>query len=191
MPMEGIDGAANRVASALVDLGVKPGDRVAVHIENRPEFVEVYQGVMRTGAIMVPTNVMYTGEEMQHILRDSGAKVLLVRGDLVSKIDGVRAELPALEHIVAVGPAGAARVIDYEAMKSDARPERPAVTVDKQDVAFIQYTSGTTGKPKGAMVSHANVLAVIDNMMDVTRAPEAIDEDIMLLVLPLFHARMR
>jgi acyl-CoA synthetase (AMP-forming)/AMP-acid ligase II len=80
--------AANRVANALVSLGVLPGDRVA--------------GVMRAGATLVPTNVMYTAEEMQHIVSDSGAKVLFVRSDFAPKIAGIRGALPALAHVVEV-----------------------------------------------------------------------------------------
>ena len=183
-----LDRAANRVANSLIALGVKPGDRVAVHLENRPEFVEIYQGVMRTGATMVPTNVMYTAEELSHILGDSGAKVVFVRADLAPKITHVRATLPDLCAIVAVGGRGAEGTLDHETLKSDAPETRPQVAVDKHDVAFIQYTSGTTGKPKGALVSHANVLAVIDNMMDLPGLSGAREDDVMLLVLPLFHA---
>jgi long-chain acyl-CoA synthetase len=183
-----LDEAANRVANSLVALGVKPGDRVSVHLENRPEFVEVYQGIQRTGAIMVPTNVMYTAEEMTHILGDSGAKVVFVRSDLSPKIIGAKGQLPDLAAIVSVGGSSPSGTLDYEALKHDAATTRPAVKLDKHDVAFIQYTSGTTGKPKGAMVSHANVLAVIDNMMDLPGLRGAEQDDVMLLVLPLFHA---
>src|SRR4051812_10082274 len=63
-----LDARANRIGNALVALGVKSGDRVAVHVDNRPEFIEIYQGVMRAGATLVPTNVMYTADEMEHIV---------------------------------------------------------------------------------------------------------------------------
>jgi long-chain acyl-CoA synthetase len=183
-----LDRAANRVASALVALGVKVGDRVAVHLDNRPEFIEVYQGVMRAGATLVPTNVMYTAEEMEHIVGDSGAVVLFARSDLVPKIEGIRSRLPALRHVVEVGGAEHPGARSHDALKAGASDVRPAIAVDRNALAFIQYTSGTTGKPKGAMVSHANVLAVIDNTIDIPGAVPALEEDVMLLVLPLFHA---
>jgi long-chain acyl-CoA synthetase len=185
-----LDSSANRIGNALVGLGVRPGDRVAMHVDNRPEFIAVYQGVMRAGGTLVPTNVMYTAEEMEHIVKDSGAAVLFVLGDLAPKILGIRERLPELRHIVEVcGHASASsRTLDLEALMASAADTRPAVTVDRNALAFIQYTSGTTGKPKGAMVTHANVLAVIDNMMDVPGGLDSLENDVMLLVLPLFHA---
>jgi long-chain acyl-CoA synthetase len=181
-----IDDQANRIAAALVDLGVQKGDRVVVHLDNRPEFIEIYQGIMRAGAILVPTNVMYTADELEHIVRDSGAVLGFARGDLVEKLSSDRARFPSLREVIAVGPSSAAGVLDFATLK--ARPaQRPNVAIDPDALAFIQYTSGTTGKPKGAMVTHANVLAVIDAMADLAGVP-AIEEDVMLLVLQLFHA---
>ncbi|HVU01692.1 MAG TPA: long-chain fatty acid--CoA ligase [Polyangiaceae bacterium] len=183
-----LDRAANRIASALVAVGVSPGDRVAIHVDNRPEFVEVYQGVMRAGAVLVPTNVLYTGEEMEHILRDSGAKVIFVRSDLAGKIEALRPSLPDLGHVVDVVGKSGPGATDLEAFQAKGSGERPEIPIRKDALAFIQYTSGTTGKPKGAMVSHANVLAVIDNMMGLPGTGYAEPDDVLLLVLPLFHA---
>ena len=181
-----IDEQGNRIANALVGLGVKKGDRVVVHLDNRPEFVDIYQGIMRAGAILVPTNVMYTADEMEHITSDSGAVVAFVRGDLVAKLSAVRDRFPALREIVAVGDTDDRTVRDYPSMKT-APTTRPSVAIDPDDTAFIQYTSGTTGKPKGAMVSHANVLSVIDAMAQLANVP-AVEGDVVLLVLQLFHA---
>ncbi|HEX7671618.1 MAG TPA: long-chain fatty acid--CoA ligase [Polyangiaceae bacterium] len=183
-----LDARANRIGNALVGLGVRPGDRVAVHVDNRPEFIEIYQGVMRAGATLVPTNVMYTAEEMEHIVKDSGAVVLFSKSELAPKITGIRERLRELRHVVEVCGHASSGTLDLEAVAKDSPATRPAVTVDGNALAFIQYTSGTTGKPKGAMVTHANVLAVIDNMMDSPGAVDALEEDVMLLVLPLFHA---
>ncbi|HVW26855.1 MAG TPA: long-chain fatty acid--CoA ligase [Polyangiaceae bacterium] len=181
-----IDERANKIASALVAMGVQKGDRVVTHVDNRPEFVEIYQGVMRAGAILVPTNVMYTADEMEHILTDSGAVVAFLRGDLVEKVSERRSRFPELRGIIAVGPTAVASAADFDALKARAG-SRPSVQIDPDATAFIQYTSGTTGKPKGAMVSHTNVLSVIDAMKDLANVP-AIEEDVMLLVLQLFHA---
>jgi long-chain acyl-CoA synthetase len=182
-----LDERANRIASALVAMGVEKGDRIVVHVDNRPEFIEIYQGVMRVGAILVPTNVMYTAEEMEHILGDSAAVVAFVRGDLVPKIVSVRDRIPMLRAMISVGGSAEPGVIDFAEMKARANPVRPVVDIDPSATAFIQYTSGTTGKPKGAMVSHTNVLSVIDAMAGLSGIP-ALEEDVMLLVLQLFHA---
>jgi long-chain acyl-CoA synthetase len=184
-----VDDAANRVASALAELGVMPGDRVGIHLDNRPEFVEAYQGAMRAGATLVPANVMYTAEELLHIFADSGVVAVFVRSDLAQKVQAIKKDLPALRHVIEVcGRRSLVESIDFEELKARASGERPRVDVDPHALAFIQYTSGTTGKPKGAMVTHANVLAVIDNTLDMPGSVEVTDRDAMLLVLPLFHA---
>jgi long-chain acyl-CoA synthetase len=181
-----LDEQGNRIANALVGLGVKMGDRVVVHLDNRPEFVEIYQGIMRAGAVLVPTNVMYTADEMEHITRDSGAVAAFVRGDLVAKLSAARERFPALRDIIAVGKTDATGLVDYATIKTQPT-SRPDVAIDPGDTAFIQYTSGTTGKPKGAMVSHGNVLYVIDAMAELANVP-SLEGDIVLLVLQLFHA---
>jgi long-chain acyl-CoA synthetase len=183
-----LDSAANRVAQALLAGGIKPGDRVATHLDNRPEFIEVYQGVTRVSATLVPTNVMYTAEEMRHILADSGASAIFVRAELAPKIVALRAELPDLRHVVAIGETPEDPADELAAFKASARDERPRIAIDPNSTAFIQYTSGTTGKPKGAMVSHANVLAVVDNTTNLVGSVESSEDDVLLLVLPLFHA---
>ena len=183
-----LDDAANRLASALEALGVKPGDRVGIHLDNRTEFVEAYQGVMRAGATLVPANVMYTAEELEHIFGDSGVVAVFVRSDLAHKIRTIREKLPGLRHVIEVCGRSLDDSIEIDALKARASGKRPAITVDPHALAFIQYTSGTTGKPKGAMVTHANVLAVIDNTMNIPGMVGVFDGDVFLLVLPLFHA---
>ncbi|MCP5113181.1 MAG: long-chain fatty acid--CoA ligase, partial [bacterium] len=133
--------------------GVEPGDRVAVQLDNRPEFLSPFFGVPRAGAILVPVNVMYKAEEVDHILTDSGAKVLLSR-------------LPDL---------------------ANASPDRPPVTMRPGDPSMIQYTSGTTGTPKGAVVSHANIMAAIDTVATLPAYPIH-SGSVTLMALPMFHA---
>ena len=183
-----LDEAANRIASALVDLGVRPGDRVAMHLDNRPELIEVYFGVMRAGAVLVPTNVMYTAEEMQHILSDSGAKVIFVLAGLAQKIASIAPALGELTAIVEVLGQSLSSSLEFTALKAKSAPRRPEVSIDPEGLAFIQYTSGTTGKPKGAMVRHRNVLAVLESTIDLPGGIEGREDDRILLVLPLFHA---
>lgn len=152
-----LDAAANRVANGLIEQGLAPGERVVVQLDNRPAFLELYFGVLRAGGVFVPASPMYRSEEMEHIVADSGARAVFRQEEL---------ELPLF--------AGAA-------------PKRPAVPRAPGDTAMIQYTSGTTGKPKGAMVSHANVLAAIDMLARAPRFPVHA-RTVTLLVLPLFHA---
>ncbi len=181
-----LDREANRLASGLVRLGVLPGDRVAVQLGNCPEFLVLFFGILRAGAILVPANIMYKGEEMRHILADSGARVLCVPGPPPSWLPEVARGLPGLETVIEVGPE-AAGALTLEAIMQGEAPERPAVPLRPEDFAMIQYTSGTTGEPKGAIVSHRNVMAAIDMVATLPRYPLSAD-GVTLLALPLFHA---
>jgi long-chain acyl-CoA synthetase len=181
-----LDERANRVANALIGLGVSPGDRVAVQLDNRPEFVEIFLGVMRAGAVIVPANVMYKAAEMQHLLADSGARVLFVAGALSSQVEPLVSELDQLEQIVEVGSSQLHISHSYTTILHAAATERPASRARPGDCAVIQYTSGTTGKSKGAVVSHANVLTAIDTIAALPRYPIN-DDSVTLLSLPLFH----
>lgn len=181
-----LDAAANRVANALIAAGIKPGDHIAVHVDNRPEFLFIFYGIMRAGAVIVPANVMYTADELEHILTDSGARIFFVLNALAPKMHKVTA--PALEKIVEVGSPKLDTSVSFDDFIHDQSTERPRVNVDPNKVACIQYTSGTTGKPKGAMVSHANVLAVLDNTLDLPGGIKGREDDVTLCVLPLFHS---
>lgn len=181
-----LDEGMNRVANGLIALGIKPGDRVSIHVDNRPEFIFIFLGVMRAGAVLVPTNVMYTGEEIEHILTDSGARLLFILGAMAEKVKAINT--PDIEKVIEVCTKELDDSITLDALMDGASTERPEVDVDPASVAIIQYTSGTTGKPKGAMVSHNNVLAVLRNMSDLPSGVDSIEEDVNLLVLPLFHA---
>jgi len=181
-----LDEAANRVANALIDLGVRPGDRVALQLGNQPEFLYVFLGTMRAGAVLVPANVMYKADEMDHILNDSGAKVLVVSNKDSSRIEEIRAQLSSLETIVEIGAPALDEAMEFRDLTSRASTERPQIDVKPDDYAIIQYTSGTTGKPKGAVVSHDNIMTAIDTVATLPKYP--MNEDgVTLLVLPLFH----
>jgi long-chain acyl-CoA synthetase len=188
MPYRELDAMANRAANALIEAGVEPGDRVAIHVDNRTEFIILFLGVMRTGAILVPTNVMYTRDELDHILGDSGAKVLFVLDRFAPKVAGYPSGSGGLEKIIEVGFPQLDDSVALDAFLANASGERPQVSVSPDDVAIIQYTSGTTGKPKGAMVSHFNVLKLIGILGDMPGLSRRDEHDVTLVVLPLFHA---
>lgn len=183
-------------ASGMVSLGVGRGDRVAVLVHNVPEFVAAYYAILRAGAVMIPLNTMLTSEEIAFILSDSKAKMIVVAEPFVAAIEALRGTLPALDHVVVAG----SRAIEGAMMWSElltrgseagggAAPDKsdlPDVPTDLGDLAVLAYTSGTTGRPKGAMLSHGNLLANLDQMGGVPLLAEA-EDDVVLLVLPLFH----
>ncbi|MBW2265008.1 MAG: AMP-binding protein, partial [Deltaproteobacteria bacterium] len=94
---------ANRVANGLQGLGVKRGDRVAIMLPNIPEFVYSFVGILKLGAVSVPFNTLYKGGEIRHILKDSGAKVLIALTNFAPMINEIRSELPALEQVILTG----------------------------------------------------------------------------------------
>ncbi len=180
-----LDEAANRVANGLIAAGIRPGDRVAMHVDNRPDFIYGFLGAMRAGAVLVPTNVMYTKDEMTHILGDSGAKAVFALAPFVGKILSI--EGSDQRTVISVG-GEAEGATTLEAFMSAAEATRPAVKRNPKEVALIQYTSGTTGTPKGAMVSDYNVLMVLENTTGLPGSFEPTEDDVTLLTLPLFHS---
>lgn len=181
-----LDEAANRVADGLVKAGVQPGDRVSMHADNRPEFIFIHIGLLRAGALFVPASIMYTGEEIEYILNDSGAKALFILSGFAHKLENI--ETHNLEHVIEIGGDTLQNATSLDAFMAKADPIRPAVTIDPDATANIQYTSGTTGRPKGAMISHANVLAVLHAMSDLPGTPPGEKTDVTLIVIPVFHA---
>jgi malonyl-CoA/methylmalonyl-CoA synthetase len=167
---------ADRLAAGFRARGVKKGDRVAFFLSNRPEFVTAYLAVIRLGAVMVPINLAYRRREIAHMLADATPRLLLTEGAQVS----VLAELSEEEE------RGLEAVIlaeDLAGWKDDGSAFVPPL-VQEGDLAMILYTSGTTGRSKGAMISHGNVMATVTDLL-VAWAWEPADA--LLLTLPLFH----
>ena len=172
---------ANRVANGLKELGVKKGDRVALFLPNIPEFIITYLGTLKLGAIAVSLNVMLKNSELSFILNDCTAKVLITTEELSTRVS--ETGLPALKHIlIAEGKACKQNSFDYLIAKAASRFN--AVEMEFNAPAAIVYTSGTTGFPKGATLSHRNI---ISNMFAQNRCCGIKTEDRLLLFLPLFH----
>lgn len=150
---EQLEAQVSSIAGSLAGLGVVQGDRVALSLANRLEFLPLVLACARLGAISVPMNVRMRRPENDYVLRDSGAKVLVHEADVTAEIpDG----LPDLEHrVVCGGDARGARPC-ADLLASGAAP--PAAAVAEEDVCTLLYTSGTTGRPKGAMLTHLNIV---------------------------------
>ena len=144
--------SAARLAEVLAKRGVSRGDRVAFFLGNRPEFAVAYLAVLRLGAVMVPINLAYRQREIAHILADAEPNLLI--SETVQR--SVLEELDADEHPVLKS------VLFAESFENETTAaEAPRVQVDGHELALIMYTSGTTGRSKGAMLSHDNVLATV------------------------------
>jgi long-chain acyl-CoA synthetase len=181
-----LDDRVDRTAAALAGLGVSKGDRVALLAGNVPEFASSFFGILRAGAVACPLNVMLTPEELSYILADAGAKVAVTGLATLPGLLSIRDRLGDLETILVMGgpPAPGGTVSLDEALRGEA--ELPDVEAGGEDLAVIAYTSGTTASPRGAMLSHRNLLANLDQMSAVpglTQGPE----DVVFLALPMFH----
>ena len=171
-----------RLAGALIERGVGRGDVVAFLDKNHPACVELTIAAASIGAIIAIINFRLAGDEMDYVLNDSGAKLLIVGSELKPAIDTIRDRLTHVEHVIEVTPDGA-EGDEYEAMLAAATPigRRPDVT--PEDACVIMYSSGTTGNPKGVTLSQRNLLAHTLNAEPFTF--EADDKN--MVVLPLFH----
>jgi acyl-CoA synthetase (AMP-forming)/AMP-acid ligase II len=141
---------ACRLARALLRIGVRRGDRVAVLAQNCPEYMEAYAAGELGGWITVTINYRLAAPEIAYILDDSRPRVLIAEADLVSRL--APASLARIEHVLAFG--GKSPDLDYETALAAEEPLPPEVVVSPDDIAFLIYTSGTTGRPKGVMLSH-------------------------------------
>ncbi|HEV2236774.1 MAG TPA: long-chain fatty acid--CoA ligase [Ktedonobacterales bacterium] len=181
-----LDRRANQVANALIGLGIQPGDRVALYIHNLPLFIEAYYGILRAGASVIPLNVLYKAGEVEYVFRDSGAKAIITFGPFVQVALAAQANAPELRHVIVAAPEQVPGTLAWRATFGAAAETPPNVTVNPEDVAVICYTSGTTGRSKGAMLSHRNLLANCEQC-NLVPGFHTTPEDVLWLALPLFH----
>ena len=181
-----LDEAVSKTAAALAGARVGREDRVAIVAGNVPEFVYALYGTWRAGAVAVPLNVMLTSNELGYILADCGARVVVCEMGYVPNVLAVRDRLPDLETVMVVaGPPVPHGTVSFEEALGRAG-DAPAIETADDDLALIQYTTGTTASPKGAMLTHANLEANLEQAQAVPALAES-EEDVVLLVLPLFH----
>ena len=173
----------DKLAGYFTQKGIKEGDRVALFLRNSPEFIYTIFAVSKIGAISVPINTFLKEEELDYILKDSGAK-LLVTSQIHEKVVNAGSASSLCESILWEGESeNSEHVLFDEALNVEARVEHAERTLD--DCAIIIYTSGTTGKPKGAMLSNKNILSNIEFSRKVMKVKP---KDRVIVFLPMFHA---
>jgi fatty-acyl-CoA synthase len=174
----------DRWSSALQGLGVRQGDRVATIAPNTHGQLEAFYAVPQIGAVLVPVNYRLTADDFVYIVNHSGASVVCVDQDYLESVDGVRDELPGVTHFVALRGARDGW-LDYEAAIATASPEFTRPEIGERDLLTINYTSGTTARPKGVMITHRN--AAMNTIGTLLHLPIAVGERY-LWTLPMFHA---
>lgn len=172
-----LDDGSARIAALLKDKGVEPGDRVGIMLPNVPYFAVVYYGVLRAGGVVVPMNVLLKGREVKFYLEDPEAKVLFAWHDFAEAAE--KGAEDAGTECILVKPG------EFEKLLADVEPDTDVVDRDDDDTAVILYTSGTTGTPKGAELTHSNLkrnVEVASGLWDYS------SDDVILGALPLFHS---
>ena len=174
----------DRWSAALQAMGVGKGDRVAYIAPNTHSHLEAYYAVPQIGAVLVPINYRLLAEDFEYIINHCGAKVVCADPDYFEAVDGIRDQLKSVSHFVALeGQSNG--WIDYEATVAGASPDFASVEIDETDLITINYTSGTTARPKGVMITHRNAYM---NVMGTLANHHLTPEDRYLWTLPMFHA---
>ncbi len=190
-----LDDQVNRLARGLIELGVEKGDKVGLWMPNIPEWIVAYFAIARSGAVVVPMNTRYKPHEVSYILDNSEATALIavdafVGIDYLEMITQIRGDLPGLKNVIIHGKiADGMRVFSDvsalgQSLLGDGKLAAREKSCDPLENVFILYTSGTTGNPKGAMLSHHNIA---ENAKQVTEVLHTTEKDVFLLAVPFFH----
>lgn len=176
---------SDRVATGLIAHGVEPGERVALYCINSDVFAAAYFGILKTGATVVPINLLLTPREIAFILNDAGATTLIYHELFAEQTKATLPLAPSVRRRVRIGATVEAGELAWPTLLASASTsDFPRVSDD--DVAAILYTSGTTGHPKGAMLLHRNLAANVESIREALRLEPG--KDVLLCVLPMFHA---
>jgi fatty-acyl-CoA synthase len=173
----------DRWSSALERLGVGQGDRVAYIAPNTHAQLESFYAVPQLGAVVVPINFRLIADDFKYIINHSGAKIVCAHSDYLDAVDGIRGDLPGVEHYVALEGAREGW-LNYEDLLESADGVFTRPTIDENDLISINYTSGTTSRPKGVMMTHRNAyMNAVGTLVHVHMTPA----ERYLWTLPMFH----
>jgi len=172
-----------QVANAMLQLA-RPGDRIAVLAENIPEYVEMYYGVPSAGMALTFLNYRLHPKEWAWILNNAEATVLVIQAKFVEQVEPLLATMPTVQHVVVIGETTSATQVSYDDLVGAAAAKEPDIDVDEDSTAWLLYTSGTTGFPKGAMLSHRNlIVAALNSVIEYEPQPD----ERALIAFPLCH----
>jgi fatty-acyl-CoA synthase len=174
----------DRWSSRLLELGVRKGDRVAYIAPNTHAQLESFYAVPQIGAVLVPINYRLTADDFAYLINHSGAKIVCAHRDYLDAVDGVRSQLNSVENFVALDDTRDGW-LDYEALLSAAPSDFAPPQIQENDLLTINYTSGTTSRPKGVMITHRNAYL---NTVGTLVHEHMTCADRYLWTLPMFHA---
>jgi fatty-acyl-CoA synthase len=174
----------NRLAHGLLKLGFKKGDKVAVLLFNSNPFAEVYFATAKLGGAFTPINYRFAPEEVKHILNHSDSRFFLFGEKFTNLVRSIRPDLQKVKTLISVGDHKVRNALHYETLLKRSRKGEPGVTLSEKDACQLMYTSGTTGRPKGALITHGNVLW---NLINTILGREDKEGEVALIVGPLYH----
>jgi long-chain acyl-CoA synthetase len=189
-----LEALSEKMAASLAARGVEKGDRVALMLTNCPQYVVSFFATIRLGAVVTQLNPMYVEREIEHILEDSGTETIVVYSDAYPRVKNVM-EQTALKNVIVVDFEGEPGGMESghegfgEVIGKDAEPAPPVAVDPAEDLAVLQYTGGTTGVSKGAMLTHRNLVANVQQTLDVfVDDPAAFSNNQKIVaILPFFH----
>jgi len=177
---------SERLGSALLKQGVRPGDRIAYLSFNTHQLLEGYYGVVLAHAVVMPLNVRLSPLELKNILNHSGARMLLFENDFAPLVEQLKPDCPGIQRYVALDEKGPAADFGYEELLDQGAPDRADIfSFDENSIAELFYTSGSTGTPKGVTLSHRTLYMHALAVANIYREPETVVD---LHTIPLFHA---
>jgi len=184
---ESLDNLSDRIAGALSARSIDKGDRIGLYCPNSDAFVLAYFGILKAGATVVPINLLLNPKEIAYILNNAGAKALIYSESFAENVRDLSQLVQDLEFRVCIGSGKAFdEDIPWSALLRGST-QTPAIDFEpKEDVAVILYTSGTTGFPKGAMLTHSNLISNVESIWDAVKLDKG--REVFLVVLPMFHA---
>lgn len=186
MTYQELDTISNKIANALIEMGVKKGDRVAIILPNTLEYLAIFFGIVKSGGIAVPLDARYRAEELVSFFNNSTPRVMVSGSPYLEALDPAMSRFTSIEKVIDLSGKFPGRYLSYAEIMSRYSGQCPEIALDSSDVTHVAYTSGTTGKPKGVMITHAGMVA------EATTAAEGFcqtDKDVvMLYALPMHHA---
>jgi long-chain acyl-CoA synthetase len=181
---EEFDNRVNRLANSLVELGIEKGDRVATVLYNGSEIAITVYACAKIGAVFTPLNFRLPAGEIEYIVNDAEAKMVIYESDTQSAVETARPELESVEEFVFVDDDVPADATDFYGLLESGSPESPDIIVEETDIYAFIYTSGTTGRPKGVVHEHRDM---IEHSLIVIAEMNITSDDIGLSILPLYH----
>ena len=177
--------ASNKLGNALKNLGVQRGDRIILQMPNCPEVLQSFQAIWKIGAIIVPISYQVGQEEINFIYQDAGATAVITSPEFLDKVNTARKKVPGLEKVIVVGSQAPVGAFLFQKLVDGGSDELEMVETADDEVAVLVYTSGTTGTPKGVMLTHAGLHFAAVSQQESCNLPQDL---VTMAILPLCHA---